>query len=82
MSQVEKNVLAERVNWINLYWKYCYCYVCIEADQTLLLQAPVQLFTLEGRYATALYSAATKQKALGDVEKDLKEFNVSYLILM
>ncbi|KAA0202004.1 hypothetical protein HAZT_HAZT001788 [Hyalella azteca] len=38
------------------------------------VQAPVQLFTLEGRYATALYSAASKQKALPQVEKDLKEF--------
>jgi F-type H+-transporting ATPase subunit O len=40
-----------------------------------LVKAPVQLFTIEGRYATALYSAATKQKALPQVEKDLKEFN-------
>ncbi|XP_018012170.1 ATP synthase subunit O, mitochondrial, partial [Hyalella azteca] len=39
-----------------------------------LVKAPVQLFTLEGRYATALYSAASKQKALPQVEKDLKEF--------
>merc|ERR1712002_292245 len=40
-----------------------------------LVKAPVQLFTLEGRYATALYSAATKQKALPQVEKDLLAFN-------
>jgi len=39
-----------------------------------LAKAPVKLFTLEGRYATALYSAATKEKVLPKVEKDLKEF--------
>ncbi|CAM9239515.1 unnamed protein product, partial [Lampetra fluviatilis] len=32
---------------------------------------PVQLFGLEGRYATALYSAASKQKQLDTVEKEL-----------
>ncbi|KOC59374.1 ATP synthase subunit O, mitochondrial, partial [Habropoda laboriosa] len=32
---------------------------------------PVQVFGVEGRYATALYSAATKQKTLSNVEKDL-----------
>ncbi|KAF2361978.1 ATPase OSCP/delta subunit [Trinorchestia longiramus] len=40
-----------------------------------LVKAPVQLFTIEGRYATALYSAATKKKVLPQVEKDLKEFD-------
>ncbi|KAG5321229.1 ATPO synthase, partial [Pseudoatta argentina] len=39
-----------------------------------LLQPPVQVFGLEGRYATALFSAATKQKALDAVEKDLISF--------
>jgi len=33
----------------------------------------VQLFGIEGRYATALYSAASKEKQLDQVEKDLKE---------
>jgi F-type H+-transporting ATPase subunit O len=32
------------------------------------------VFGTEGRYAMALYSAATKQKALDAVEKDLKTF--------
>uniref|UniRef100_A0A6A7FMF1 Oligomycin sensitivity conferral protein n=1 Tax=Hirondellea gigas TaxID=1518452 RepID=A0A6A7FMF1_9CRUS len=41
-----------------------------------LVKAPIQIFTLEGRYATALYSAATKQKVLPQVEKDLKEFRI------
>merc|ERR1711976_621469 len=39
-----------------------------------LVQAPIQLFGLEGRYAHALYSAATKQKKLDAVEKDLQGF--------
>merc|ERR1712037_513801 len=37
-----------------------------------LVQPPIQVFGTEGRYATALYSAATKKKALDTVEKDLK----------
>eukprot|EP00088_Acartia_fossae_P039033 TRINITY_DN405_c0_g3_i1.p1 TRINITY_DN405_c0_g3~~TRINITY_DN405_c0_g3_i1.p1 ORF type:complete len:209 (+),score=97.99 TRINITY_DN405_c0_g3_i1:47-673(+) len=39
-----------------------------------LVRSPVQVFGIEGRYATALYSAAHKQKALDAVEKDLKAF--------
>ncbi|ENN82040.1 ATP synthase subunit O, mitochondrial-like [Dendroctonus ponderosae] len=36
-----------------------------------LVKPPVQIFGIEGRYATALYSAATKKKTLDSVEKDL-----------
>ncbi|KAH9504701.1 hypothetical protein Btru_062598 [Bulinus truncatus] len=36
-----------------------------------LVQAPTQLYGVEGRYATALYSAATKQSKLDAVEKEL-----------
>lgn len=36
-----------------------------------LVKPPIQVFGLEGRYATALYSAAHKQKVLDVVEKDL-----------
>ncbi|XP_029177168.1 ATP synthase subunit O, mitochondrial [Nylanderia fulva] len=39
-----------------------------------LVKPPIQVFGLEGRYATALYSAASKQKALDAVEKDLVTF--------
>ncbi|KAI9032627.1 OSCP/delta subunit of ATPase [Phycomyces nitens] len=35
-------------------------------------KVPVTLFGLNGRYATALYSAAARQNALDAVEKDLK----------
>jgi len=38
-----------------------------------LVKCPAQVFGLEGRYATALYSAASKEKQLDAVEKDLKE---------
>lgn len=37
-----------------------------------LVVPPLQVFGVDGRYATALYSAATKQKKLDLVEKDLK----------
>jgi len=38
-----------------------------------LVKTPIQLFGLEGRYATALYSAASKEKQLNEVERDLKD---------
>ncbi|KAK9881949.1 hypothetical protein WA026_018143 [Henosepilachna vigintioctopunctata] len=36
-----------------------------------LVKPPIQVFGIEGRYATALYSAASKQKTLPNIEKDL-----------
>ncbi|RZC36896.1 ATP synthase subunit O, mitochondrial [Asbolus verrucosus] len=39
-----------------------------------LVKPPIQVFGINGRYATALYSAATKQKTLETVEKDLVKF--------
>nr|CAH7756510.1 unnamed protein product [Callosobruchus chinensis] len=42
-----------------------------------MVKPPIQLFGVEGRYATALYSAATKQKTLDNVEKDLIKFQTS-----
>nr|CAI5819119.1 unnamed protein product [Callosobruchus analis]CAI5864817.1 unnamed protein product [Callosobruchus analis] len=44
---------------------------------TQMVKPPIQLFGVEGRYATALYSAATKQKTLDNVEKDLIKFQTS-----
>jgi F-type H+-transporting ATPase subunit O len=38
-----------------------------------LVTPPVHLFGIEGRYAHALYSAATKEKKLDVVEKDIKD---------
>uniref|UniRef100_K7GJ23 ATP synthase peripheral stalk subunit OSCP, mitochondrial n=1 Tax=Pelodiscus sinensis TaxID=13735 RepID=K7GJ23_PELSI len=37
----------------------------------LFLKPPIQVYGMEGRYATALYSAASKQKKLDQVEKEL-----------
>jgi len=42
-----------------------------------LVKPPVQVFGMEGRYATALYSAASKEKKLDIVEKELVTFQVS-----
>ncbi|XP_014614856.1 PREDICTED: ATP synthase subunit O, mitochondrial [Polistes canadensis] len=39
-----------------------------------LVKPPIQVFGLEGRYATALYSAGSKQKSLGKIEQDLDKF--------
>lgn len=41
------------------------------STSTGVIKPPVQIFGLEGRYATALYSAATKLKQLDSVEKEL-----------
>ena len=42
------------------------------------MQAPIQVFGLEGRYAHALYSAATKEKQLDTVEKDFNKIRVCH----
>lgn len=42
------------------------------------MKPPVQVFGIEGRYACALFSAASKQKALDAVEKDLISFQTSF----
>lgn len=39
-----------------------------------LFQTPVGVYGIGGRYASALYSAATKAKELEKVEKDLLQF--------
>jgi len=41
------------------------------AVRAKLVQPPIQVFGTEGRYATALYSAASKQGSLDKVEKEL-----------
>lgn len=41
------------------------------------MKPPIQIFGIEGRYACALYSAASKQKSLEAVEKDLISFQNS-----
>merc|ERR1719295_823014 len=43
------------------------------ANRTQLVTAPIQLFGIEGRYAHALFSAASKEKKLEAVEKELKD---------
>lgn len=63
----------------NIYEFYEQVFICIIITFILLymsLQPPIQVFGLEGRYATALFSAASKQKALDAVEKDLVTFQV------
>ena len=39
-------------------------------------KAPIQVFGVNGRYAHALFSAASKKKVLPQVEKELKEVKV------
>lgn len=46
-----------------------------------LVRPPVQVYGIEGRYATALYSAASKEKKLDQVEKELLRVGVSSSLL-
>ncbi|KAJ3587766.1 hypothetical protein NHX12_011363 [Muraenolepis orangiensis] len=43
--------------------------------RTVLIKAPIQVYGVEGRYATALFSAASKQKQLDQVEQELVKVN-------
>ena len=45
-----------------------------------VMQAPIKVFGVEGRYAHALFSAATQKNAIDKVEKELTDFQVSLLI--
>ncbi|XP_054271865.1 ATP synthase subunit O, mitochondrial-like [Macrosteles quadrilineatus] len=47
------------------------------AVQNQMVRPPIQIFGLEGRYATALYSAASKMKQLEAVESELVKFQGS-----
>ncbi|CAI9607565.1 unnamed protein product [Staurois parvus] len=43
-----------------------------------LVRPPIQVYGLEGRYANALYSAASKEKKLDQVEKELNRMSVLF----
>uniref|UniRef100_A0A1A9X437 Oligomycin sensitivity conferral protein n=1 Tax=Glossina brevipalpis TaxID=37001 RepID=A0A1A9X437_9MUSC len=47
------------------------------SSSTKAVKPPIQVFGLEGRYATALYSAASKSQQLDQVEKDITNFQDS-----
>ncbi|XP_067648475.1 ATP synthase subunit O, mitochondrial [Eurosta solidaginis] len=47
---------------------------CVAAKS---IKPPIQVFGLEGRYATSLYSAASKMQQLDQVEKDLNALQVA-----
>ncbi|TMW53119.1 hypothetical protein DOY81_001847 [Sarcophaga bullata] len=47
------------------------------SSSSQMVKPPIQVFGLDGRYATALYSAASKTKQLDQVEKDLNAFQAT-----
>jgi len=47
----------------------------VSSTSQQLVKPPLQIFGVEGRYASALYSAASKEKQLEAVEKDLKDIH-------
>lgn len=49
----------------------------MSSTSSKMVKPPVQVFGLEGRYAAALYSAASKSKSLDIVEKELTHFRAS-----
>lgn len=69
----------------NLIFKRCLSTTTQLAQQ---VRPPIQVYGIEGKYASALYSCAYKQKSLETVDKDLhkikdlynnhKDFNVSF----
>ncbi|XP_025407158.1 ATP synthase subunit O, mitochondrial-like [Sipha flava] len=42
-----------------------------------MIKPPIKVFGIEGRYATALFSAGSKQKNLETIEKDLTKFQTA-----
>ncbi|XP_063695939.1 ATP synthase subunit O, mitochondrial [Culicoides brevitarsis] len=48
------------------------------ATASKLVKPPLQVFGIDGRYACALYSAATKMKQLDAVEKDLSSLQTQF----
>ncbi|CAH1799319.1 unnamed protein product [Owenia fusiformis] len=47
---------------------------CSAVAQGKLAQAPVQIFGIEGRYAHAVYSAASKENKIDQLEKEFNKF--------
>lgn len=88
-------IFSDVSQMLNLNMEACSC-ICkvlpnaIHAEQVRILtwvndsvfQTPVQVYGLSGSYASALYSAASKQKSLDSVEKDLKSVKVSVDLLL
>ena len=50
--------------------------IYVDVYSVFILQPPIQVFGMGGRYATALYSAAMKEKKLEVIEKELKSVEV------
>jgi len=53
------------------------CFSTSTSRAAKLVKPPIAVFGLDGRYATALYSAAAKEKKLDAVEKDLTTFQAT-----
>ena len=47
-----------------------------------ILQAPIKVFGVEGRYAHALFSAASQRNVIEKVEKELTDFQVSLSLFL
>ena len=51
-------------------------FMCTSKLVCCLVQAPIRVFGVEGRYAHALFSAASQKNAIESVEKELTDFQV------
>ncbi|XP_041379187.1 ATP synthase subunit O, mitochondrial-like [Gigantopelta aegis] len=63
-----------RVNHLTSSMRYLSTTLPTGAAAQQSVKAPVQVFGLEGRYAHALFSAASKKTSLEKVEGELKDF--------
>lgn len=52
--------------------------VDLKSQNDCLLQTPIQVFGIEGRYATALYSAASKGNKIDAVSEEVKSLGVKF----
>ncbi|XP_076317520.1 ATP synthase subunit O, mitochondrial [Tachypleus tridentatus] len=68
---VENKIMAASCKVVSLPWIRHFS--TSTASYTKLIKPPVAIFGIEGRYATAIYSAAVKEKKLDAVEGELKK---------
>ncbi|KAK7602874.1 hypothetical protein V9T40_006848 [Parthenolecanium corni] len=70
---IKNREIYQRDDEYRLYEKTLIRQFSSSATNNQLVKLPIQVFGLEGRYAAALYSAATKQKQLDIVDKELDQ---------
>lgn len=68
-SATSQAMVKVKIKLFPKIFKFDDCNICF-------LQPPIKVFGIDGRYATALFSAGSKQNKLEAIEKDLNKFQV------